>query len=221
MTAMSEAVDALTRRWTDIVTVIESGDRRYIPVDHAPLLDMLHDLIRSNIGERSSGGTAANERNLIDLNAFTLWETIDGAARASWRDLSKSRPSEDLKDLVRELAGLLTAQRASGQVNDVTFVRMTAQFPKWREQIWNLFDPPTVKELIGACPHCEERFVYAPDGSRGSALIVYYVRSEQPEAKCQRCGEVWVGAKQLLTLGFHLGATVDGEALKQMGIDAA
>lgn len=219
--SMREAVDALTRRWTDVVTVTDNGDSRYVPVEHAPLLDMLHDMIRSNIGERSSGGGASNERNLLDLGAFTLYESIDGQSRAWWRELSKSRPSEDLKDLVRELAGLLTAMRASGQVDDVTFVRISQQFPSWREQIWNLFDPPTVKELIGACPHCEERWVYAPDGGKSSALIVYYVRSEQPEAKCQRCGEVWVGAKQLLTLGFHLGATVDGEALKQMGIEAA
>lgn len=218
-TRMSEAVDCLTRKWVDVVTVIESGDRRYIPVDHAPLLDMLRDAVRSDIGVSTPGARSASDKNVIDLGAFTLWETIDGTSRAWWRELSKSRPSEDLKDLVRELAGLLLAQRASGQVDDVMFVRVSGQFGTWREQIWNLFDPPVVKELTGPCPHCEERWIYAQDGSKGSALIVYYVRSEMPEAKCQRCGEVWVGAKQLLTLGFHLGATVDVAGLREMGVD--
>lgn len=218
---MSEAVDCLTRRWTDIVTVIESGDRRYIPVDHAPLLDMLHGMIGSNFGGNTTGATAASTSNILNLAAFTLYENIDGTARAWWRELSKSRPSENLLDLVRELAGLLVAQRASGQVDDVTFVRISGQFPEWRRQIWEMFDPPVVKELVGACPHCDERWVYAPDGGKSSALIVYYVRSEMPEAKCQRCGEVWVGAKQLLTLGFHLGATVDHEALREMGVEGA
>lgn len=216
---MSEAVDNLTRRWVDVVTIVENGDTRYRTIDHAPLLDMLHSMIRSNMGGNTHGSGSASERNLIDLTAFTLWETIDGKARAWWRDLSKSRPSDDLKDLVRELAGLVQAQRASGNLDDVTFVRMSQQFPEWREQIWNMFDPPVVKDLIGACPHCEERWVYAPDGSKSSALIVYYVRSEMPEAKCQRCGEVWVGAKQLLTLGFHIGATQDRATLLEMGVD--
>lgn len=221
MTAMSEAVDALTRRWTDIVTVIESGDRRYIPVDHAPLLDMLRDAISSDIGGDMRGASSAAERNVLNVGAFTLYETIDGQCRSQWRELSKTAPSQELKDLVRELAGLVNALRASHQLDDLTYVRITQRFPEWQKQIWELFDAPVVKELIGPCPQCEERFVYAPDGSKGSALIVYYVRSEQPEAKCQRCGEVWVGPKQLLTLGFHIGATVDHETLRALGVEGA
>lgn len=221
MTAMSEAVDALTRTHSDVVTVIESGARRYIPVDHAPLLDMLRDAISSDLGGDMRGASSAAERNVLNLGAFTLYEHIDGVSRSSWRELSKTAPSRELKDLVRELAGLIHALRASQQLDDLTYLRHSQHFAEWAKQIWELFDAPVVKELIGPCPHCEERFVYAPDGSRGSALIVYYVRSEQPEAKCQRCGEVWVGAKQLLTLGFHIGATVDHEALREMGVEGA
>lgn len=217
--AISEAVDALTGRWVDVVTIREGGDTRYTAVEHAPLLDMLRDSITSNVGERTAGGKSAAERNPMDLNAFTMWADIDIKARTHWRGLSKARPSEDLKDVVRELAGLLNAQRASGGADELTYVRIVQDFETWRRQIWEMFDPPIVKELIGACPHCEERWLYAPDGAKSAALITYYVKSEQPEAKCQRCGEVWVGNRQLLTLGYHLGATVDIESLREMGVD--
>ena len=133
--------------------------------------------------------------------------------------LSHRRASTDLKDVVRELAGIAQAQRAIGGIDDLMYVRITAQFTDWQTQIWQMFDPPVVKELIGACPQCEERWLYAPDGAKSSALITYYVKSEMPEAKCQRCGHLWVGSRQLLTLGFHLGATVDVEGLREMGVD--
>jgi hypothetical protein len=221
MSAVDEAVDALTRPFTDVVTIRENGDTRYVPIHHAALLDMLRESIGSDLGGDAHGVSSAAERNLLNAGAFSLWEEIDATSRKTWRDLSKSAPSKELKDLVRELAGLIKALRAVQQLDDLTYARLSALFPEWRQQIWERFDAPVVKELIGSCPHCEERFVYAPDGSRSAALIVYYVRSVQPEAKCQRCGEVWLGAKQLLTLGFHLGATVDHEALREMGVDGA
>lgn len=216
----THAVDELTRPWTDVVTIRENGDTQYRAVEHEPLLDMLRAMISSNISGLAGKGDLAAERNVINVKAFTLWETIDGKARAWWRDLSKARSSPELKDLVRELAGLLQAQRAIGGVDDLMLARVTLQFSDWRREIWEMFDPPIVKELSGACPKCEERHVYAPDGAQSSALIAYYVKSEMPEAKCQRCSEVWVGARQLLTLGYHIGATVDVEALKEMGVES-
>lgn len=218
MTAMSEAVDALTRPWNDVLTPKESGTGHYRAVAHIPLLDMLHDAITSSTGTADQGSARGGDRSVMNVAAFTLWEQIDGTSRAWWKELSKSRASSDLKDVVRELAGLATALHASKQIDDLKYQRVMAQFPRWQAQIWQMFDPPVVKELLGACPHCEATAFYAGDGSKSSALIAYYLRGIRPEAKCQRCGEVWVGERALLELGWHLGATVDEEALRDMGV---
>lgn len=217
MTGMSEAVDALTRPWVDGLVIEKADGKEFRGITHAPLLDMLAEAIYSDIGGTMRGGAAASERNVIDPHAFTLYEHIDGTSRAWWRDLSKRAPSKDLKDLVRELAGLAKAMLASNQIDPLTASRLEDQFEGWRKQIWQMFDPPTVKEILGTCPKCEARWVFAPDGGKSSAIILYYVKSLKPEAKCQRCNETWVGVKELRELGFHIGATSNEEALREMG----
>jgi hypothetical protein len=214
---ISEAVDALTRPWQDAV-MFEVADGKKIALIWQPaLLDMLRVAIHSDIGGTTRGGAAAAERNVIDPKAFSLYEHIDGAARSWWKDLSKRAPSKDLKDLVRELAGLAKAMHASRQIDPLTAARLEEQFEGWRTQIWQIFDPPVVKEILGTCPKCDARWVFAEDGGKSSAIILYYVKSEDPEAKCQRCNAVWVGVKELRELGFHIGATSNEDALREMG----
>lgn len=215
------ALEKLTRPWSDVLSPKESGTDRYIPVEYPPLLDMLDEACRSSYGAGASGASSdPASRNLINLEAHGLREHIDGTVRAWVRELSKQRPESELKDTLGQLAGILNAHHAAHTITDTEHERISAFFPRWCERIWSLFDPPTVKDLIGACPNCSETKYTALDGSKASALIAYFWKGIRPEAKCQSCGFHWSGERELLELGYHIGATQDEEALRDMGVIA-
>lgn len=212
------AVEKLTRPWTDVLSPKETGTGKYQPVDYPPLLDMLREAIGSSLGKTQAGRSADAERSIMNLQAFTLWEHIDGTVRAWLRDLTKNRAESELKAAVTQLAGLLQALHASQQIKESQYRHITGMFVRWRYQIWELFDPPVVKELIGNCPNCDETSFVNAEGGKMTALIAYYWKGIRPEAKCQRCGEHWTGEAQLLSLGRVLGAEVDEEALRELGV---
>ena len=215
---MQGNVNALTRQWSDVLTPKESSTGTYMPIDYPPLLDMLEEAKRSSTGKTQSGKSPDAERSLLNLQAFALYEHIDGSTRAWLRDLSTIPAKANLKDALIQLAGLLQALHASHQIKEQRYAHIVAQFARWRSQIWQIFEPPTVKELLGKCPNCDETAYYNLEGGKGSALIAFYYRGLQPQARCQRCGEAWVGERELLDLGFHLGATMDEDVLREMGV---
>jgi len=213
------SIRKLVAPWSDVLSPKETGTGRYQPVDYPPLLDMLDEACRSNIGGVPTAGRSdPSARNLLNLEAHMLREHIDGTVRAWLRELSKARAEVELKSAVTQLAGVLNAHHAAGTMPDSEWERISRFFPRWCDRIWQLFDPPVVKELAGACPSCTETTFTSLDGSKTTALIAYYWKGIRPEAKCQRCGEHWEGERSLLELGYHLGATVDEDALKEMGV---
>lgn len=212
------AVEKLTRPWSEVLGPRESGTGTYRPIDHPALLTMLAQAKSSSLGKTAAGRSPDAERSLLNLEAFGLWEHIDGSVRAWLRELTTARPEPDLRDALLQLAGLLKALHASHQIQVTRLTHITAQFSRWCTRIWDLFDPPTVKSLIGACPACGATRYEAADGSMESALIAFYWKGLTPQAKCQGCGECWSGERSLLELGYHIGASVDEAALKEMGI---
>lgn len=218
LTDVQNTVDVLTKPWSDVLSPKESGNGTYRPIDYPPLLDMLREAIGSSLGKTQSGKSADAERSLLNLQAFQLWEHIDGSVRAWIQELSKSRPPADLKPALNYLAGLLKALHASNQIDPIKHAHITAMIVRWRTQIWEMFDPPVVKELSGPCPSCSETVYLALDGAKSTALVAYYWKGIRPAAKCQRCGEQWTGERALLELGYHIGATVDEEVLREMGV---
>ena len=215
---LDNAIAPLTRPWTDVLTPSETGTGKYQPVDYPPLLDMLADAKLSSLGRTTTGRSPDAERNILNLAAFQLWEHIDGTTRAWVRELSKARIEHDLKDAVVQLAGILNAAHASNQIKPDRYRHMVTMFTRWRKQIWELFDPPVVKELTGSCPNCGETAYLNLEGGKSKALIAYYWKGIRPEAKCQCCGERWSGERALLELGYSLGASVDEDALEEMGV---
>lgn len=216
-TELQNAIDVLAKPWNDVLSPHETGTGKYVAIDYPPLLDMLYEARHSSLGKTVGGKSPDAERNILNLAAFTLWEHIDGTVRAWFRELSKSRAPEDLKTAMIELGGIIKAAHASGQMKDSRYGHMSAMFPRWQAQIWELFDPPVVKELIGECPNCEARIFVSPVGEQSPALTAFYWKGIRPEAKCQCCGEHWVGEAQLISLGKVLGATMDEDALREMG----
>lgn len=218
MSDSENAINVLTHAWTDVLSPRESGTGKYQPIDYPPLLDMLKEAIGSSLGKTGAGRSPDAERNIMNLKAFALWQHIDGTTRAWLHDLSKQRPSGNLKHALVQLWGLLDALHASNQIKESRYLHIVEQFPRWRAQIWEMFDPPIVKDLIGACPNCNETSYRNLENAKSPALIAYYWKGIQPEAKCQCCGERWVGESQLISLGRVLGASVDEEALHEMGV---
>lgn len=216
-TAAQNAINDLTRPWTDVLTPKESGTGKYQPIDYPPLLDMLNEAKSSTSGQSGASRSLQGERNILNLTAFSLWEHIDGTTRAWWQELSKSRCPSELKEALTKLAGVLEAAHATGQVKESQYAHIQEMFPRWRKKVWELFDPPVIKELKGECPNCSESVHIDGEGKRGPALVAFYWKGIHPEAKCQCCGEHWVGEAQLISLGKVLGATQDEEALKEMG----
>lgn len=219
-TDTQNALDALTRPWTDVLSPRESGTGKYVPIDYEPLLDMLKQAIGSSLGRTSAGRSPDAERSLLNLKAFQLWEHIDGTVRAWWREVSKEKCPDELKDALNRLSGILDALHASHQIETARFEHITAQFPRWQQRIWELFDPPITKELIGACPECGVTEHVAADGGRTSNLVTYYWKGLDPEAKCQNpeCGARWRGEFELINLGRILGADMDVDTLREMGL---
>lgn len=217
LTDLNTTVDVLTRPWSDVLSPRESGTGNYRPIDYPPLLDMLREAIGASLGRTRSGASPAAERSVLNLAALDLWEEIDSTTRAWCLELSKSRAPVELKDALRALVGHLQAAHASHQIEQTRFERLARKITGWRQKIWVLFDPPVVKELIGPCPACEETAFYTPDG-KTTALIAYYWKNLHPRARCQRCGEAWEGESQLISLGKVLGATMDEDMLREMGI---
>ena len=209
---MTIAVDRLTKPWTDVHSV----EGEYKAVDYDPLLDMLRAAISSSVGRTDAGRSGADERNVLNLHAFTVWERIDGQTRAWLGELHTKAP-RDLKAAVVALEAHVQALWASDQIKENDFVRFGDMAQRWADDIWAIFDPPVTKEILGACPECGERDYFGLEGERSAAITAYYWRGVEPTAKCQRCAREWKGRTELIQLAYRIGATVDEDALRDMG----
>lgn len=221
MTDWLHAVEKLTRPWSDVLSPRETDSNGYVTVDYAPLLTMLDDACRANTGNRGGSGADPAERSLLDLQAFTLREHIDGTVRAWISHLSKGRAEKELIPAVMQLAGLLEAHHAARTITDSDYTRLTGFFPRWCAQVWELLDPPVVKQLDGACPNpdCEQTHVTDADGARTSALVAFYTRNTgSAQAKCRACSWQWNTDAELRLLGRQLGAVQDDEFLEAVGL---
>lgn len=211
---MDVAIDRLTNPWTDVLTV----EGEYKTVENDALLDMLRTAIRSSVGRTDAGRSGADSRNPLNLQAFMIWERIDGAVRAWLDDLHTDAPRE-LKDAVRVLHTHVRNLWASQQITEHRYARFGTMAERWADDIWAIFDPPVTKEIIGACPECGESHFVGLEGERSAAISAYYWRGVEPIAKCQRCAREWVGRTQLIQLAYRIGAAVDEDALRELGAE--
>ena len=206
---MLETVAPLIAPWTDVVQA----------VDHEPLLTMLRTAIRSSSGRTASGRSDDAARNIINLQAFELWESITRDVLMFTRRHTRDNPNPMLGAAVRNLAEKVDALWANHQITETDRGHLIRKAEVWKGRIWLLFDPPTEKEL-GACPECEQAKAFNADGDMQTALIAYYRPGGEPAARCRSCGFTWQGSAQLVILGKRIGAELDIEALRDMGVSA-
>lgn len=213
--SMLETVEPLIAPWTDVVQ--GGGTRGYQAVDHEPLLTMLRTAIRSSSGRTASGRSDDAARNIINLSAFELWESITRDVHMFTRRHTRDNPNPMLGAAVKNLAEHVDALWANHQITENDRAHIIRKAEGWKTRIWELFDPPVERELTEPCPACEQRYVYTADGDQQAALIVTHRTGQQPTAMCRHCGKPWVGEAQLIMLGKMIGAEVDQAALEEMG----
>ncbi len=220
MTDTAYAIEKLTQPWSDVLSPKETGLPSYTTVDYPPLLDLLEQACRGNIGERGGSGSDPATRSLLNAEAHSLREHIDGTVRAWISELGRAPAKRDLKAAIRQLEGILRAHHSAGTMPDSEHERILGFFPRWCERIWRIYDPPVEKELKGACPNgeCEQTTFSNAEGETGAALVAFYHRgSGTIHAKCRACGWTW-GPDQVRLLGQHLGATQDDAIMDAAGI---
>lgn len=210
-----EATNELTKPWNEILTPDQTGDGYQI-VDHQPRISMLRDAIASSGGGTSAGRSLASTRNIINLAAFDLWQRIDEQTRSALHEHG-IKPQQELIDALDQLGTRLDALRNTNDMREDTHTRLITRVQSWLASIENLFDPPTRKELKGACPECGASRV-TNDGAEGWALFAYYWKGHAPAARCQACAKQWQGQKELLELGFSLNASMDHDELRALGV---
>lgn len=209
------ATDQLTDSWTDVLSPGEAGT--YRPVEHEPLLDMLRTAVASSTGRTSSGRSDDAARNVINLYAFAVWERINGQARTILKELGQDY-SGDLKPVVRRLHDSTIALWNAGGLPEQKFVKISWMVNRWAAEIWELFDPPVIKEIVAPCPACNARELLNADGERITAVVASYSRGFQPYARCRECGATWEGERALVELGYSIKANVDADTLRDMGV---
>jgi len=223
-----EAINRLTLPIADTIwqpTLDDRGreaGRTLVTIDRLPLLHQLRNAISSSLGQTHAGHSdPASRLGGLNVAAFTLYEDIDGRIRSAWLDMtgeySKADPDLILRRWYLRVRNLFEAGAwSAGQVN-----AWSAVVRRWVKDIDNMFDPEVVKELSGPCPNCEAaRFHDKKEDVQKSALYLHYKEDIEPEAVCRSCGWTETGPRRLLELGYHLGAVVDEDTLKEMGVIA-
>lgn len=185
-----------------------------------PLLLELRRAVQSNLGGTTSGRTDPAARSLINIGAFEMYEDISGRINSLYNAMTGNKPRETPEESLSGWFVVFRAFHMSGRYTDQQTARIESQLKRFISRIHTLLDPPRVKEITGACPvaECRAEHVKTEAGSPGAALYASYRKDEQPVVRCRACGTEWVGERALLEIGYHIGATVDSEALREMGV---
>lgn len=206
------AVEKLTRPWSDVLSPWETDGNGYVTVDYQPLLTMLDDACRANTGNRGGSGADPAERSLLDLQAFTLREHIDGTVRAWISHLSKGRAEKELIPAVGQLAGLLQAHHAARSITDSDYERLTAFFDRWCGRIWEIVDPPNMRKVQKPCPRCSVEWMPVDDTYKRAVWIEYRDKLADATAACRSCGAAWTSLVAMREIGIDVSDVEQGAA---------
>lgn len=211
-TRLLDAVDALSKEHDEIV---HDGER-YRTVKQDALLVQMRQAMYGDLGRTSSGRSSGADRSVLVLEAFTLYQGIVSKINARYLRLVGTKTRSNAEDTLRAWYTLFIAQRNE----DHQVESMVLELRRHADRIRGFFDAPRIKEIEGACPveECGYEFALDDEGAKTTALFAAYREGDEPYVKCRRCGGVWTGNQTLLQLGRYLGATVDEEALIEMGV---
>jgi hypothetical protein len=162
-----------------------------------------YESLLAAIPAKSSGDTFSRGvgRSLptVWCDAVDLRADIDGRVK-DWRPQGDSTPQR-----LRGLASSRWRPQDAAQVR-----RYAAETLAWVSAIWNLIDPPSVKDVGAACPSCGRRWFYRNrDGEEIRQPALQLVTATG--CSCQACGAHWPPDRYLWLcklLGFDVPAGV-------------
>lgn len=213
-----DAIEYAVTRLTETHTVHLEGAE----YECEPLLTQLREAMTSSIGAGSGGGSG--DGGLINVAAFTMWEQIDGVARAWLLELERFR-GDDIAGVIQRLIPAIKAAHANGILTDEQRDELNSYPARWVTMIEDLFDPPHTKELTAPCPDCGERWVTNeerdPRGrvvetKQSAAVVIPVKRGRAIVAECRACGALWATESRLLELAEGMGIEVDFAALRDL-----
>ena len=210
MSGVVRAVERLT------VTHMVSLDGREYECEG--LLSQLRDAISSSLGAGSGAGSGV-AGGLLNMGAFSLWETVDGIVRG-WLESFGVDARGDLLGAVQRLPEAIQAAHSRGDIDDDLRERLDAMFGRWVYQIEDLFDPPHQKELTAPCPECGERF-HVDGDTQNAAVVIPVKRGRAVIAECRCCGAMWATEDDLVRLADGMGIEVDFVALRELAAGSA
>jgi len=219
MARIFKTVNQLSRDHTEQVW---SGTS-LVALKQEPLLERIRKAMYGDLG-RTEGGksAAAQERSVLDVTAFTIYEDITGRIEAFHRFLTGEPKRDSPEETLRAWYVIFDSNYRAGKYTDGQMTRVASQLASFVRRISGHFDQPRVMEIDGECPQfeCGLSHTKTADGAIQSALFSAYRPGEKPTVKCRGCGAEWAGEETLIQLGRYLGANVDEDALREMGVIA-
>lgn len=183
-----------------------------------PLLGQLRGAIHANLGKTHSGHSPLSERSPLDLEAFDMYEDIDGRIASLWQMATETghslgSPEKNLLAWYRAFC----ASWALRETNDAQMLRALARLSGWANRIENYFDPAQECEILAACPSdgCGRRYWIDALGIRHSALVVEYRPGRELVGRCRSCATTWHGDAQLIGLAKAIEAPIDVDAIRE------
>lgn len=224
MTAMSEAVDALTLPRRTKVIQVKDDVEEVAELVHDPLLIQLREAVVGGVGKHA-GSSPGNERIPFDSGALELFDHISRTINQWYLATPIPRAHLYVNDRLRAWyvhhANLIRAGKVSREVD----AEATRTLVGWVSQINAKFDPPTVLELRhivtvngrqvhkpATCPveACGSEWAMNPStGERITALVVEYREIgaetlDEAVGVCRSCGTEWRGRFALRSLRYQL-----------------
>jgi len=213
---------------SELVTVLVADHQEFdggvLRTEEALLVRLREAVSASTGGSGSSGAsTLPSERTSMNDAAFVLWEDITGRIASMMETATDERSTKDPRRNLRRWLKAWKEAVALGEVLEAQELRQAGVLVRMAERIRDLFDPPTVKEIVGVCPSCRERwwFTNAKAGTRTSVLHSVLRTGMPVVVSCYDCGEHWTGERELMRLGLVLELWPRVEALTKHHVTLA
>lgn len=176
---------------------------------------LLHQL-RTNIvpdGDGAGGRRkAANERMLINVAAFSLYEYLVSAIATLFEQGTDRRPTGTPEEQLVAWYVELAVQASDGEVTQAQYDNLYARVDEWRTRIMDHFRPPEREEIPEACPECGWKVVTreTADGDVRQYALVCIERPWRDEegVRCRNCNTTWIGKEAVTELAADLGIDV-------------
>lgn len=211
---LREVIDELTV--VTYVTVKQETDDEVVinKVAVQPLIGQLRTAIASSVAGGGQGSNLASERNVINAEAFDLYDRIKDGAVKLLSIYGGTIPFLLPEQNIRQASVGIYKQILDGKLEEERIPWIIRTVNGWIVAINRILNPPVTLELMGSCPNCSESHAKLNETDSGRALIIEWHNPDHGFsnalqnclARCRACRNVWTGDLQLRELAYVLEA---------------